>query len=323
MNPPKVTTIIPVHNGEQYLADCIRSVLCQTWRNQEIIVVDDGSTDNSRKVAEAFADRGVEILQTEPERPGAAAARNVGLDHGTGDFIQYLDSDDLLPPNKIAAQLAELERLPSGFLASCRWTKFRRSAEDARSEEHAIFADFGPVDWLVTSWEGGGMMQTACWLTPRRIADKAGPWDESLRRNPDDDGEYFSRVLLRSRGVRFCADTAVYYRVPGEDSVSKQVGRESVNSLFMTCERYREGILRAEDSPRVRHALAVKYANFIYRFHPDYPELRRRAVRRIRELGFRRIPLVGGRAFRRVAAIAGFRGALILRSMMGRGRSAK
>lgn len=103
--PYRISPIIPVYNGERYLADAIRSVLSQTHPVSEIIVVDDGSTDTSASIAHRFGPP-VRVL-TQPNL-GPAAARNLGVAHATGDLLAFLDADDLWMPDKLVRQTAVL-----------------------------------------------------------------------------------------------------------------------------------------------------------------------------------------------------------------------
>jgi len=99
---PTVSVIIPVYNGEPYLAEAINSALQQTLSPEEIIVVDDGSLDDTRKIASSFASRIRYFFQ---ENAGAAAARNTGVMAATGNYLSFLDSDDLWMPDKLERQL--------------------------------------------------------------------------------------------------------------------------------------------------------------------------------------------------------------------------
>ena len=87
----KISVIIPVYNGEKYVAQCLDNVMCQTYKNLEIIVVNDGSTDDSGKIAEKFP---VKVINQ--ENLGQPVARNVGIDNATGDYIHFMDVDDLI-----------------------------------------------------------------------------------------------------------------------------------------------------------------------------------------------------------------------------------
>lgn len=107
---PLVSVIIPVYNAEKYLSEAIKSVLAQAYSPIEIIVVDDGSTDNSAIVAQQFGDRIQYLYQ---ENSGAAMTRNRGVEQSHGDYLSFLDADDLWSKNKIKLQLAAFEKHPN------------------------------------------------------------------------------------------------------------------------------------------------------------------------------------------------------------------
>src|SRR5438132_2627679 len=100
---PLVSILIPAFNAERWIADTIESALGQTWQRKEIIVIDDGSTDQTLAIARQFACKAVSV--TTQLNQGAAAARNKALSLSQGEYIQWLDSDDLLAPDKIAKQM--------------------------------------------------------------------------------------------------------------------------------------------------------------------------------------------------------------------------
>src|SRR5438876_760555 len=104
---PLVSILIPAYNAEEWIADTIRSAIGQTCPRKEIIVVDDGSSDRTAEVAQRFASKEVTVVSIQNQ--GAAAARNHALRLSQGDYIQWLDADDLLAPDKVERQLALLE----------------------------------------------------------------------------------------------------------------------------------------------------------------------------------------------------------------------
>lgn len=108
---PLVSVIIPVYNYDRYLAEAIESVLSQTYRYLEVIVVDDGSTDQSAEVARSFADRGVRYCHQ--VHAGIGPARNKGVELAQGDFLAFLDADDRWPLEKIERQLQVFENDPT------------------------------------------------------------------------------------------------------------------------------------------------------------------------------------------------------------------
>ena len=93
MSQPLVSILIPCYNSEKWLAETLESALAQTWQNKEIIVVDDGSSDGSLSIAQKFSSSKVAVISQ--KNRGASSARNLALGKAQGDFIQYLDADDL------------------------------------------------------------------------------------------------------------------------------------------------------------------------------------------------------------------------------------
>src|SRR5437016_13270877 len=186
MTSALVSILIPCFNAEKYIAEAIESALSQTWERREIIVVDDSSTDESLKIALSFGRQGVKVITQ--DHLGASAARNRGLREANGDFIQFLDADDLLSIRKVEIRMLRLQREPRGTITSCAWARFRKYPEECVVQPEPIWRNLLPVEWLVTSWRRGGMMPSHAWLTPREVVEKAGRWDETPC--PNDDGEF-------------------------------------------------------------------------------------------------------------------------------------
>lgn len=283
MPAPLVSILIPCHNAAPWLGRTLESALAQTWPHREIILVDDGSTDDSLAIARRFASQGVRVL-TQPNA-GASAARNHAVREARGDFLQFLDADNLLSPGKLAAQLALLAARPPGTVASCAWGRFTTDPAAARFVDDAVFRDFTGRDFLVLAGDTGAMMHPSAWLVPRAVAEKAGPWDESLSLN--DDGEYFSRVALAGAALAFCPDGAArsYYRSGLPGSLSRQRGERARRSQFHSLELITRQLLAAEDSPRTQHACAGYWRRFVHDFYPSPRDLIRRAEAEVRRMG--------------------------------------
>lgn len=108
VNSPLVTIIVPVYNVEKYLVRCLDSIVNQTYRNLEIIIVNDGSTDGSGEICRQYAEHDMRIRLFAQENQGLSAARNVGLDHMTGEYIVFVDSDDYISLSFVEVLLAQL-----------------------------------------------------------------------------------------------------------------------------------------------------------------------------------------------------------------------
>jgi glycosyltransferase involved in cell wall biosynthesis len=274
-----VSVIIPCYNVEPWVGAAVSSALAQTWPDTEVIVVNDGSTDGTAAVLRGLAGPRVRVL--EQANLGAAAARNAGLREARGEFIQYLDGDDLLAPQKLARQLPMLSG--AGSVCTCLWARFQGDPAGAAAEDSPLARDLDPVDFLLLHAAGGHMMHPAAWLVPRPIAGAAGPWDESLSLN--DDGEYFARVCLASRRIVCAREPLSLYRSHLRGSLSGRRDRRSLESLHRSCRLVAAHLSRAEESPRVRRALADYFQRLEYETYPDAPDLCADAARRVRELG--------------------------------------
>src|SRR5215469_11292600 len=212
-----ISILIPAYNSEQWISDTLRSAIAQTWEPKEIIVVDDGSTDRTLDVARQFESKGVQVFTQTNQ--GAAATRNAAFKLSQGDYIQWLDADDLLSPDKITKQMSVIRQLGTNrTLVSCGWGRFLYRYHRAQFVPTALWCDLSITEWLVRKMGQNLHMQTATWLVSRELTEAAGPWDTRLL--GDDDGEYFCRVLLKSDGVRFVPDSKVYYRASGAGSLS-------------------------------------------------------------------------------------------------------
>ena len=187
---PLVSILVPSYNSKAFLTECLDSALRQTYPSVETIVVDDGSNDGSLELACSFRSRGVRVIAQENQ--GQSGAVNTAFAAARGDYFQYLDADDVLHPRKIEMQVARLQCAEPTALASGAWARFRTSLSEAKFEPEAVWQDLAPVDWLVQSWAGGGMMHVAGWLIPRRIVEAAGPWVESLRWAANLDAHFFT-----------------------------------------------------------------------------------------------------------------------------------
>lgn len=170
MPDPLVSVVIPVYNGERFLEAALRSVGAQTYGHLEVFVIDDGSSDGSRTIAQGFAQFNV----IGGAHRGVSAARNLGVEQSRGEFIAFLDADDIWYPEKISAQVALAEAEPRWGLVT-------------------VLQDYlfeGPVpEWFRGPVDGGteaGFMPSS-WLLRRAWWDAVGPFDTTMTHAEDVD----------------------------------------------------------------------------------------------------------------------------------------
>lgn len=269
-----VSILIPAYRAERWIRETIASAASQTWRNKEIIVVDDGSPDGTFDAARSMESPDIKVVRQ--ANTGACGARNRLLSLAQGDYIQWLDADDLLHPEKISRQLVAAEDgTKSLTLLTCAWGKFFFRTERAEFTRDGLWRDLEPVDWIVTKFAENVWMNPAVWLVSRRLTDLAGPWDERLTISGDDDGEYVCRVVARSAGVHFVEDASCYYRIGNVGSLNWNMEKsdKSLGALVLSLKLTIGHLLGMEDSERTRSA-AIRYLHhFLPYFYgaPDEP----------------------------------------------------
>ena len=165
-----ISCIVPVFNGERFLSEALDSILGQTWRPLEILVVDDGSTDASAEIAAGY---GPPVTCLRQDNQGAAAAKNLGLSVAQGEFIAFLDADDLWLPEKLGRQMALLRERPGFCLCLSRFQNFwmpelADEAEQYRDE---------PLSQPLSAWSIGTL------LASRETVERVGPFPDGHRGN--------------------------------------------------------------------------------------------------------------------------------------------
>jgi glycosyltransferase involved in cell wall biosynthesis len=283
-----VSILVPAFNAERWIGSALESALNQSWTKLEIIVVDDGSRDRTLAAAKKYEGHKVKII--EQENRGAAAARNTALREAQGDFLQYLDADDLLSRNKIEEQLILLSDQP-GFLSVSLAIYFYdgNDPDTGIVERSAALDTDDPVAWLTEllgpDGKAGGTVPYGAWLAPRSVAERAGPWDDSVR-SPDDDGEYFARVVLASRGIRAAKTGRYYYRkFRHGGSYSTTYSETHLRGRLHSLDCKGRWLLARTDNPRARRALANRYLDLAFGSYPSFPKLTDEALQKAQEMG--------------------------------------
>lgn len=298
-----VSICIPLFNSERYITSALDSVLGQTYPDFEIIVVDDGSTDESGLVLQKYSAR-VRILKQ--ANAGAAAARNAALRVSIGDYIFFMDADDVIGPDHIQA-LAD--KLNGGLtIASAPWARFFNCPSEAQFDERYIDENCSGVDWLTKSWDNAlPMMQPGMFLLPRALLDRLGGWDERL--SLIDDFEFYARMISACDRVRFAPDARLYYRSGILGSLSGQKSRAAVESQLLSLTLGTGHLLKAEDSPQTRRACANVLQAFEYEHYPNHSDLRAEIRARVAKLGGADITPSGPPGFHKLRPWIGWKAA--------------
>jgi glycosyltransferase involved in cell wall biosynthesis len=212
ITPGLVSVVIPCYNAAPYVAVTIDSALDQQGVNVEIIVVDDGSSDGSGDVV---ASRFPGVLLYRTDNRGPSAARNYGTERCNGEFIQYLDADDLLAPRKLETQMRAL-RQSNGEVAYGDWLKFRLLPDGTRIVEERFERQLGrspDIDLFTRFW-----CPPAAYLIRRSAVDRVGGWHPCLP--VIQDARFMLDCALNGSQFVYCAGLMAEYRVHRRDSVS-------------------------------------------------------------------------------------------------------
>jgi glycosyltransferase involved in cell wall biosynthesis len=237
MNSPLVSCIVPVFNGAKYLAEALDSILKQTFRPLEIIVVDDGSTDTTLAVAACYGDR---IRYVRQDNAGAPTARNRGLSLARGEFVAFLDADDLWRREKLQRQIRRFESRPELELSVTYLQNFwvaELKNEETRFKGHRLSE---PVPGYVT--------QTL--LARRSAFHRVGLFNESLK--VGDPTDWFLRAAEQGLATEMLSDVLVDRRMH-ESNMSMQAGTRRMTS------RMEESMLRVVKASLDRRRLAHKH----------------------------------------------------------------
>jgi glycosyltransferase involved in cell wall biosynthesis len=319
VNKPLVSIIIPVFNAEKYLGETINSAIDQTWENMEIIIIDDGSTDNSLTIAKQFSCENVKVYTQ--ENKGASVARNNGLSKARGEYIQFLDADDILSADKIEGQMNCLNGSGT-HLALCRVVHFDDGAnylESVLTDEVWFCADSNdPVDFLLKLHAGneimpgyGSMIQPNSWLTPMALIEKAGPWNEF--RCPDDDGEFFCRVILASEGIKYSTVGTNYYRkFKHINTLSAQKSLQAYENILLSIDLKYHHLKEKANSPLLEQIFAKHYWEIGVASYPQYKELSKNALNKAITFGYKGKKYKAGPVSTFLSKIIGWRLARIL-----------
>jgi glycosyltransferase involved in cell wall biosynthesis len=293
---PLVSIIIPLYNAEKHIAETIEAALNQTWPNKEIIIINDSSTDNSLAIANRYANANENVKVFTQENKGASAARNYGLREAKGEYIQFLDADDLLSPDKIEGQMGYLKDSKT-HIGLCRVVHF----DDGDDYRKIVLKDDDwfcrdsndPIDFLLKLNAGdevmpgyGSMIQPNSWLTPRALIEKAGIWNEF--RCPDDDGEFFCRVILVSEGIKYSNIGTNYYRKhKHNNTVSGQKSLSAYESILLSIDLKYSYLKERLNDPMLERIFARHYWEVGVAAYPKYRQLSKRAVNKALEYGYK------------------------------------
>jgi len=307
-NAPLVSVIVPIHNAADTIVECVESLINQSYRNLEIILCDDRSTDNSYSlIKQHFSDPRISWISA--DGVGACAARNTAFRYSSGDYIQYLDADDLIARNKLELQVHQISacRNPDQTISFSSLVQFQDGSppESGKRWHEKDVAFDKPLQLLCKILSSDQFIGIHQWLLSRRLAQQTGPWDESLV--ADQDGEYFARILQQAHTVHSCPEAVVYYRKAVAGQISSRTGASHFQSRLAALET-KISILRERVGQEMLKAIVAEQCQPIAtRSYPRSKSTSKRAVQIMEQHDCQFAPAFPTKRLAMIAKIFGWR----------------
>lgn len=307
-----VSVIMPCYNAGQYIQQAIESVLHQTYSRFELIIVNDGSTDNSESIIKKFNDERIRYFVQ--ENKGQCAASNFGLEQAKGELIKFFDADDCMNPEHLSAQVEKLGK-KKDVLVSCAWGRFyTNNPLDAVFIPETVWQDLSSIEWIKLALsQKYDMMGAPLWLIPREVINETGGWDERLSLN--NDFEFSMRLLTHVKAVHFAGAAKLYYR-SGNVSLSQRPSAKAFAAALLSTELGCNYFLGVENSIETRRLCADRYQEWLFRMYPTDTALIKETEARITQLGGSSRRMDGGRMFQLLSALIGWKKTKLLQLWM-------
>lgn len=264
MTGPLVSVVVPSYNYGHLIHETLDSLAAQTYANWECVVVDDGSTDDTRSVVEAYAERDARVRYVRQQNARQAAARNNGIRHSTGDYFQFLDSDDLLEPRKFERQVEYLESHADVDIVYSGVRYFSSESEDlSHSRQYSVWDDGQP--WMPeVSGRGRGLLERLLRnnimvvnspLVRRRVVETVGEFDVDL--TPVEDWDYWTRCAVAGFNFKYEDADGVRALVRAHALSASLDGRKMMRATLKMRKVWAERTLKdTEDRKLNRHLVA-------------------------------------------------------------------
>jgi len=285
MAEPLVSIIIPAFNRAGLIGETLDSVLTQTYSNWECIVVDDGSTDNTKEMVQQYVDKDSRfILVDRPDthKPGGNGARNYGFEISKGEYIQWLDSDDLMDKHKLQEQINYLQKASKTTISFSAYDTFNQNIQHAQPADLACYKNYDdPGEYIRYYCLKGYGFYTGCLILHKTVVEKTGGWNENLMINQD--GEFIIKASVCADKIIFCDKAKVYYRMESSGKM-KSVFHEKAMLSLESIKYISEYISKNTDFPHKSTYCATLFVHLKF-LYPDNKEVWQKADQEIKRLG--------------------------------------
>jgi len=211
---PIISIVVPIYNTEAYLAETIESVLAQSFSNWELVLIDDGSTDGSSLICQAYSDQDKRISYHYKPNGGQASARNLGLKLSKGEWIAFLDADDLWLPQKLEHQLKEIEERQPDFLYALGYFYYPEKEEKLEAYDW-VSGEMSGDDFFHILYESCAV-NTNTVMVKKSLLHEVGSFNEDPILRGTEDWDLWLRIAKNVKNVYGSPNRDVYYRIhPG------------------------------------------------------------------------------------------------------------
>ncbi|MEM0518344.1 glycosyltransferase family 2 protein [Aequorivita flava] len=268
-----VDIIIPLYNKEEFIEDTLHSVNSQLYNDYKCYIIDDGSDDNSINLVKNFIKdkpRFFLIKRNEELSKGAATCRNIGLQNSNQKFIQFLDADDLLAPNKISSQLELLVDENPLTISTCKWGGLLNGKIERYNNLISYKSFYNIPGFLNSLTQSKGYFPIHAYLIPRKLIQKSGLWNEALALN--DDGEFIMRILSNTTKVVYSKKGYVLYRGSNGNNLSDFSSLNKTEGALISWILVENMLIEKFDS-RVLKFIEFSKGKFFSNVERNYPNL--------------------------------------------------
>lgn len=265
---PLVSVIIPCYNAEKYVETCIHSVISQEYENWECILINDGSVDKTLDLIKYYADKDQRFRVFTQENFGLSATRNRGIDNAYGEFIFFLDSDDLLSSDAIGALASSFQNndIITGVTTTATFAgdDMSESSPLLHPKEGTITFENNNYEVLVRTMETGltpvaqNRLYRKDFINKNKIRFKSGILHE--------DELWFFETMLLAKNVKFINYKTYFYRIDNQDSITKNVGDRNLESYIQVM----EAIVKNYSQHKQFNIIANWYAVYIKKIFLDF-----------------------------------------------------
>lgn len=316
MSTPLISICIPLFQG-LYLKDTLKSLARQSYKNFEIVLVNDGDELDYREIIHTF--KFLRIIYIKQNNLGAGSARNKAFEASTGKYVKFLDADDLLNQDHLLEQLILLEKQPESII-SAKWGRFyNNDLTSFKLEEENIYKNCIGIDWITESWlKGPNMTQPGIFLIPRKLIEKHGLWKEELSQGPCDDLEFFTRMIVNTKNIVFCDRAALMYRTGNANNLSGLKSKNSFEWYFKTMTLATTHLLeKTAYSSIAKKAAATQFSILAYKAYPYHVSISNLAFEMVEELGGSNYPFPAGGITKILNSFVGWRNTIKLKKVLG------